>query len=72
MRWLGSTTDSMDMGLSKLCEIVEDREGHVACCRPRGGRVGHNLVTEQQQSERKEGLHAFNTVQRRDEHAGNS
>ena len=25
MRWLGSTTDSMDMSLSKLQEIVEDR-----------------------------------------------
>ena len=72
MRWLGSTTDSLDMRLSKLCEIVEDREGRVACCCPRGGRVGHNSVTEQQQSERKEGLHALNAVQRRGEHAGNS
>ena len=26
MRWLGSIPDSMDMNLSKLCEIVEDRE----------------------------------------------
>ena len=25
MRWLGSTTDSMDVNLSKLQEIVEDR-----------------------------------------------
>ena len=25
MRWLDSTTDSMDMNLSKLHEIVEDR-----------------------------------------------
>ena len=26
MRWRGSTTDSMDMNLSELWEIVEDRE----------------------------------------------
>ena len=37
MRWLDSITDSVDMNLSKLQEIVKVRKS-LACCKSRGHR----------------------------------
>ena len=36
MRWLDGVTDSIDMSLRKLQEMVE---GNLACCRPWGCKV---------------------------------
>ena len=36
MRWLHGITDSTHMNLSKLWEIVKDREASLACCNPWG------------------------------------
>ena len=48
MSWLDSFTDSVDMNLSKLWEIVKDK-GSLVCCSPWGHRVGRDSATERQQ-----------------------
>ena len=43
LRWLDSISDSMDMNLNKLQEIVKDREAWHAAVH--GLRVRHDLAT---------------------------
>ena len=64
MRWLYRVTDSIDMNLNKLWEIVEGR-GAAGVLHSMGSQSEHDLVTEQHQqqlvSSEKTYIHLFYT-----------
>ena len=60
LRWLEGITDSMDMSLNKLWEIVKGRE--TWCAKVHGTGKGHNLVTEHQEPFRVLDRHIYCSV----------
>ena len=57
MSWLGSITDSVDMSLSKLREMVKDKGGW--CAAVYGGCKKSDTTTEPESKPRKEERHVI-------------
>ena len=64
MRWLDGINDLMDMNLSKLWEMVKDRE--TWCATVQGIAVRHDWATELNPEAQMTGKKALGDISRRD------